>query len=126
MRDMSVGIYEFPNKYWLYDSSAVNNNKLVMDAEPICRFRARTVTKFGIKKVWNDNICSKAVLSGVIQTRDKIKSIKPNMYVKNQAGVLFVIDELPEIEYMIDNEQLSSRPTPIRNIKLNGIGEFYG
>ena len=64
----------YPDKCYLYDSSAVNNNKLVKDATAICRFYKTDVVPFQWEKakVNNGLTNSRKQFVGTIETADHL------------------------------------------------------
>ena len=120
-RDLTQGSYEYPDKMWLYDSTAVDHNTLVQDASPICRFSKMDYVSFGMRKVTvNGNVTNDRVLMGTIETTDFVE-LKPDMYCEDEYGHLFIITEVPVIDDSNIQKGLSARPSTIRRAVLQGI-----
>jgi len=123
-RDLMYGIYDYSDKYYLYDSSAVNHNKLVADSKPLCRFRANTVGGWSLRRISSGSITAKKILSCIIETRDNLSKVTPDMFVKNiNSGTLYKIAEIPEFDDDADQETFRKSPATIRKIMIVGFGE---
>lgn len=119
--DLTQGTYGYPDRMWLYDSTAVDGNTLVKDAEPICRFNKFDKVPFGIRKVVvNGIVTNDRIFSGTIETADFVE-LKPDMYCEDEWGNLFIITSIPSADDSNIQKELSARPTTIRTAILQGV-----
>ena len=113
----------YPDKCYLYDSSAVNNNKLVKDALPICRFYKTDVVPFQWQKATVNGITtSRKEFVGTIETVDHMEQAKPDMYVVDQTGTLFIIDSYVISDDSNKSKVVGTRPAVITRMVLRGLG----
>lgn len=124
-RDLRVIGYNrnnYPDRCYLYDSAAVNNNKLVKDAKPICRFYKRDLVSFQWQRA-SDNgyVSSRKEFVGTIETMDHVEMAKPDMYVVDQTGALFIIDSPVVSDDANESKVVGTRPTVRTTMVLKGI-----
>lgn len=112
----------YPDKCYLYDSHAVQNNKLVKDAQPICRFYKHDKVAFHWERVTVNGIVSnRKQFIGTIETGDHIEMARPDMYVVDQTGALFIIDMIPESNDLDRTKVVGTRPAAITTLVLKGL-----
>ena len=71
LRQIGYDRNRYPDLCYLYDSTAVEKNKLVKDAKPICRFYKKDVKSFQWERVTVNGIASsRRQFVGVIETSD--------------------------------------------------------
>ena len=93
LRQIGFNRDNYPDKCYLYPSTAVDGNKLVKDAKPICRFYKRDLVSFQWERVViNGQHTKRCVFKGTIQTADHLEEARPDMYVLDNNGMLFRID----------------------------------
>lgn len=123
LRQIGYNRNKYPDLCYLYDSEAVNNNKLVQDAKPICRFYKRDVKPFQWERVTiNGVVSTRKQFIGTIQTADHVEQAKPDMYVVDQTGMLFIIDTPVISDDANKSKVVGKRPTVITTMTLKGLG----
>ena len=92
LRQVGCQKNDYPDRCYLYDSDAVEHSKLVKDAQPICRFYKNDLVPFRweFAKV-NGITTSRKQFIGTIETLDHVEQARPDMYVVDQTGALFII-----------------------------------
>ncbi|MFA6377138.1 MAG: hypothetical protein WCW63_00785 [Acholeplasmataceae bacterium] len=109
------------NRYYYYSSTSVNHNKLVQDAQALGRFDADDVTSFGWHPVVSNNIAtSLKEYTGSIVTYDDVGDLRPNMFVEDESGGIFLVSEIPEQDN-ITSEEISTRAALRTVIVLKGL-----
>ena len=122
LRQVGYNRNRYPDKCYLYDSSAVRNNKLVKDATPICRFYKTDVIPFQWQRVTIDGVVTKAQeMVGTIATVDHVEMAKPDMYVLDQAGILYIIDSAVVSDDANQSKVVGTRPTIKTTMVLKGL-----
>lgn len=113
----------YPDKCFLYDSSAIDdNNKLIKDARPICRFYKRDLVPFQWKRLtFNGIASSRNEFVGTIETMDVVLQAKPDMYVVDQTGTLFIIAEPVISDDANKSKVVGTRPTIVTTMTLKGL-----
>ena len=123
LRQVGYNRNRYPDKCYLYDSSSVQNNKLVKDAKPICRFYKTDLISFQWQRVTVDGIVTTAKeLVGTIETVDHVEMAKPDMYVLDQSGILYVIDNAVVSDDANKSKVVGTRPTIKTTMVLKGLG----
>lgn len=123
LRQVGYNRNRYPDKCYLYDSFSVHNNKLVKDAKPICRFYKTDLIPFQWRRVTVDGIVTTAKeLVGTIETVDHVEMAKPDMYVLDQSGVLYVIDNAVVSDDANKSKVVGTRPTIKTTMVLKGLG----
>lgn len=124
LRQIGFNRNRYPDKCYLYDSSAVNNNKLVKDATAICRFYKRDVIPFQWEKakVNNGLTSSRKQFVGTIETADHMEKAKPDMFVLDQTGTLFIIEDAVVSNDLDRTKVVGTRPAVITRMVLKGLG----
>lgn len=124
LRQIGYNRNKYPDKCYLYDSSAVNNNKLVKDAKPICRFYKRDLVSFQWERITiNGAVSSRKQLVGTIETADHVEQAKPDMFVVDQTGTLFIIGTPVVSDDANKSKVVGTRPTVITTMILRGVGK---
>ena len=112
----------YPDRCYLYDSTAVNNNKLVKDATPICRFYKTDVIPFKWQRATiNGVVTNRKEFVGTIETTDHLEQARPDMYVVDQTGALFIIDDIPMSDDANKSKVVGTRPTVKTHLVLKGL-----
>ena len=125
LRQIGFNRNRYPDKCYLYDSSAVNNNKLVKDATAICRFYKRDVVPFQWEKAKTGNglTNSRKQFIGTIETLDHVEQAKPDMFVVDQTGNLFIIEDAVVSNDLDRTKVVGTRPAVITRMVLKGFGK---
>lgn len=112
----------YPDKCYLYDSTAVERNKLKQEAKPICRFYKKDTVPFQWQRVTvNGIVSSRLEFIGTIETVDHLEEARPDMFVVDQSGVLFII-VAPIISDDADKTKaIGTRPTVKTTLTLRGV-----
>lgn len=122
LRQIGYNKNNYPDLCYLYDSSAVENNKLIKDVKPICRFYKKDVKSFQWERVSiNGIVSSRKQFIGIIETADHVEQAKPDMYVVDQTGMLFIIDTPVISDDANKSKVVGKRPTIITTMTLKGI-----
>lgn len=125
LRQIGFNRNRYPDRCYLYDSSAVNNNKLVKDAKAICRFYKTDVVPFQWEKakVNNGLTSSRRQFVGTIETADHVEMAKPDMFVVDQTGTLFIIEDAVVSDDLNRTKVVGTRPSVITRMVLKGLGK---
>ena len=124
LRHIGCSRNEYPDRCSLYDSTAVNNNMLVQGAKPICRFYKRDVKPFQWERATINGIVStRKQFIGVIETVDHVEKAKPDMYVIDQTGMLFLIVEPVISDDANESKVVGTRPAIKTTMTLRGVGK---
>lgn len=124
-RDLRIlsGRNKYPDKCYYYDSKAVNNNQLVKDAQPLGRFYKRDVVSFQWEYATiNGIVSSNMQFVGTIETLDVV-NIKPDMYVKDNNGDLFIVVAPVISDDMNRGKVVGTRPQVKTTMTLRGLKE---
>ena len=112
----------YPDRCWLYGSEAVKNNKLVKDAKPICRFYKRDLVPFKWERATvNGVVTATKQFVGTIITSDHVEEARPDFFVVDQTGALFIIVEIPASDDLDRTKVVGTRPAVITRMVLKGI-----
>lgn len=124
LRQIGFGKNRYPDKCYLYDSSAVSHNKLVKDAKAICRFYKRDKVPFQWQRATVNGIVSSALeFIGTIETIDHLEAVRPDMFVVDQTGTLFII-VAPVVSDDADKSKVvGTRPTVKTTMTLRGVSK---
>ena len=124
LRQIGCNRNRYPDLCYLYDSKAVNNNKLVKDAKPICRFYKRDVRSFQWEKpTVNGIVSSRLQFQGIIETMDHVEQAKPDMFVVDQTGTLFIIVAPVISDDANKSKVVGRRPTIKTTMTLRGVSK---
>lgn len=124
LRQIGYNCNRYPDKCYLYDSSLVQGNKLVKDAKPICRFYKRDIRAFQWERpTINGILSSRRQYTGVIETYDHVEQAKPDMFVVDQTGKLFIIVEPVITDDENKSKALGTRPAIKTTMTLRGVGK---
>lgn len=86
------GRNSYPDRCYYYSSTAVQNNKLVKDAQPLGRFDKRDTISFQWERPTINGMVSSVVqFTGTVETLDHVEDLKPDMYVIDNTGMLFIV-----------------------------------
>lgn len=124
-RDLRIVGYNrnvYPDRCWLYGSEAVKNNKLVKDAKPICRFNKKDIVPFKWERATvNGIVTATKQFVGTIETSDHVEEARPDFFVVDQTGALFIIVEIPMSNDLDRTKVVGTRPAVITRMVLKGI-----
>lgn len=122
LRQVGFNRNNYPDKCYLYPSSAVDHNKLVKDAQPICRFYKKDVISFQWERiVIGGNLSNSWHFVGTIETADHLEKARPDMFVVDNTGMLFKIDAPLVSDDANESKVVGTRPTVITTMKLVGV-----
>jgi len=86
------GKNNYPDRCYYYSSTAVENNKLVKDAQPLGRFDKKDLISFQWERPTINGIVSSVVqFIGTVETLDHVENLRPDMYVVDNTGMLFIV-----------------------------------
>lgn len=112
----------YPDRCYLYGSDAVDDNKLVKDAKMICRFNKKDAVPFHWERISvNGIVTNEKQFIGTIETADHIEEARPDMFVVDQTGALFVIDEIPMSNDLDRTKVVGTRPAVVTRLVLRGV-----
>lgn len=124
LRQIGCNRNDYPDRCYLYDSKAVNNNKLIQDVQPLCRFNKRDVKAFQWERVTVNGVATtRKQFIGVIETVDHVEDAKPDMYVVDQTGMLFIIVAPVVSDDANKSKVVGRRPTVVTTMTLRGLGK---
>lgn len=122
LRQIGFGRNRYPDLCYLYDSTAVNHNRLVKDAKPICRFYKRDKVSFQWEYAQVNGIAtSRKQFVGTIETLDDVSKARPDMYVVDQTGELFIIVPPVVSDDANKSKVVGTRPTVRTTMTLRGL-----
>lgn len=115
----------YPDRCYLYGKEYVNNNKLVEDAQPICRFYKTDVVPFQWRKVElaNGTLSNDNHFVGTIETTDHMEKARVGMFVVDQTGTLFVIASPIISDDENKSKSVGRRPTVKTTMTLWGVSK---
>lgn len=125
-RDLRVVGYsrnEFPDRCVYYGKECIKNGIVLQDAQPLGRFYKRDVKPFEWKKLdlGGGQFSSSVHFEGIIETNDNVEKLRPDMYVVDQTGMLFVVVP-PLISDDANKSKVAGRkPTVKTTITLRGL-----
>lgn len=112
---------EYPDRCYFYNSTAVEKNKLVKNAEPLGRFYKRDVKSFQWERPTINGVVSATTqFAGIVETKDVV-DIKPDMYVVDQTGALFKVVAPVISDDANRGKVVGTRPQVITTFKLVGL-----
>lgn len=112
----------YPDRCYLYDSKAVQGNKLVQDAQPICRFYKRDLVPFQWQRpTINGVVSARSEFLGTIETNDHVEQVKPDMFVVDQTGMIFIVCEPVVSDDANNSKVIGTRPTIRTTMVLKGL-----
>lgn len=123
LRQIGCNKNRYPDRCYLYGSEAIEKNKLVKDAKPICRFYKRDVKPFQWERPTVNGVASsRRQFVGVIETVDHVEQAKPDMFVVDQTGMLFIIVEPVISDDENKSKAIGKRPAIKTTMTLKGLG----
>lgn len=121
-RDFRASNQGYPDRCYFYPSTAVNNNKLVANAQPLGRFYKRDTIPFAWRRITiQSTLTSETQYVGTIETHDNVAKIRPGMFVLDQTGTLFVVDEIPQDNDYNESKEIGTRPLRKTIMVLRGF-----
>ena len=121
LRNIGCNRNKYPDRCYLYDSSAVKGNMLVKDAQPICRFYKRDKIPFQWQIANFNGIASRREFKGTIETVDHVEQAKPDMFVVDQTGMLYIIADPVISDDANKSKVIGTRPTIKTTMTLKGL-----
>lgn len=122
LRNIRCNRNNYPDLCYFYGSEAVDNNKLVKDAKPLGRFYKRDIVAFQYERKNDEIVMSIDRYVGTVQTCD-IADIKPDMFVVDQTGTLFIVEAPVICDDANTGKMLGTRPSIVRTFKLRGVAK---
>lgn len=124
LRQIGYGRNYYPDRCYLYDSTAVKDNKLVRGVKPICRFYKRDKVSFQWERpTVNGIVSSRRQFIGTVSTADHVEDLKPDMYVLDNTGTLFIVVAPVISDDANESKVVGTRPTVITTFTLRGLIE---
>lgn len=114
---------EFPDRCTYYGKDSIKNSVVLPNAKPLGRFYKRDVEAFGWKKMslGNGQFSSSVVFEGKIETLDCVNDLRPDMYVKDQTGMLFVVVAPVISDDANKSKVIGTRPEVKTTLTLRGL-----
>lgn len=127
LRQIGGNRNRYPDRCYLYDKEyRKENSEVDKSVEPLCRFYKRDVVSFQWRKIQlgNGSFSNDNHFVGTIETLDHVEQARVGMYVRDNNGMLFVIDS-PLISDDADKSKaIGTRPTVKTTMTLRGIDEY--
>lgn len=122
LRVIGANRNKYPDRCYLYDSKTVNGNTLIQEAQPLCRFNKRDVVPFTWKRpTINGIVSTRREYMGTVETVDKLPKIQPDMIVKDQNGMIFIVVEPVITDDANESKVIGTRPTVKTTFTLRGL-----
>ena len=122
LRQIGSNRNNYPDRCHLYDSSAVKGNQLVQDAQPVCRFYKKDVIPFQWQRPTINGIVSgRSEFVGTVETTDHVEMLRPDMFVVDQTGMLFIVSEPVVSDDANKSKVVGTRPTIVTRFVLKGL-----
>lgn len=123
LRQIGFNRNEYPDRCTYYGKECVENGILLPDAKPLGRFYKKDVKPFAWKymSLGNGQFSSSMNFEGVIATLDHVENLRPDMYVKDQTGMLFVVVPPLISDDANKSKVIGTRPTIETTITLRGL-----
>lgn len=122
LRQIGYNRNNYPDLCYYYDSSAINGNVLKEDSQPIGRFYKKDVIPFQWQRVSVNGIVTSAIeFIGTVETADNVSQLRPDMYVKDQTGALFLVVAPVISDDANKSKVVGTRPTVITTMRLRGV-----
>lgn len=114
---------KYPDLCYLYDKQYVANNKLVEGATPLCRFYKRDKVAFEWRRIEfaNGSLSNDNHFVGTIETTDHVEMARVGMFVKDQTGMLFIIESGLVSDDANKSKSVGTRPTIKTTMILRGV-----
>lgn len=122
LRQIGFSRNRYPDLCYLYDSHSVEKNKLIKDAQPICRFYKRDKVAFQWEYAQVNGITtSRKQFIGTIETVDHVEEVRPDMYVVDQNGDMFIVVPPVISDDANKSKVVGRRPTIKTTMTLRGL-----
>jgi hypothetical protein len=123
-RDMRVGIQDYPDRCYYYDSKSIDGTQLAKDAIALGRFNKRDIipTSRGQAKM-GDNVLVPHEVVQTIETVDYCPDIRDGMYIVDDNGTLFRIVRIPSDDDENKSKQVGRRAVHTTKMEIKAIEE---
>ena len=123
LRNIGANRNKYPDICYYYDKENVKNNVLMKNAKPLGRFYKTDVEAFAWKyqSLGNGQLSTSMAFEGKIETCDNVRDLRPDMYVKDQTGMLFVIVPPVISDDANRSKVIGTRPTVKTIMTLRGL-----
>ena len=122
LRQIGFNKNNYPDLCYYYDSTAVNGNKLIKNSKPIGRFYKTDKVPFQWRRVIVNGVVTSAIeFIGTVETADDVSKLRPDMYVQDQTGVLFLVVAPVISDDANKSKVVGTRPTVITTMTLRGV-----
>ena len=112
----------YPDRCKYYDAKFIDKNKLMPNAKPLGVFYKKDKVSFQWERVTINGIAtSRKQFKGVIETMDYVADIRPDMYVVDQTGMLFIVGTPVISDDENRSKNIGRRPCIITTMTLIGI-----
>lgn len=114
---------EYPDRCVYYGKESIKNGIVLPDAKPLGRFYKRDAVSFAWihMSLGNGQFSSSMVFEGKIETTDNVSQLRPDMYVKDQTGMLFVVVPPVVSDDANKSKVVGTRPTIKTTMTLRGL-----
>ena len=123
-RDLRMGIQDYPDRCYYYDSSSVDGSTLSKEAVALGRFNKRDVipTARGQAKM-GDNAIVQHEVTQTIETVDDCSDIRDGMYVVDDNDTLFRIVRIVSDDDENRSKQVGRRAVHVIRMELKAVEE---
>lgn len=123
LRNIGSSINNYPDRCYYYDKKYVENNRLVKDAQPLGRFYKKDKIPFEWRKIelGNGTLSNDLHFIGTIQTLDHVEDLRVGMFVVDQTGMLFRVQQPIISDDKNKSKVVGRRPSVETTITLMGV-----
>lgn len=114
---------EYPDRCVYYGKESIKNGVVIPDSKPLGRFYKKDAVSFAWKymSLGNGQFSSSMIFEGVIETMDNVSELRPDMYVQDQTGMLFVVVPPVISDDANKSKVVGRRPTIKTTMTLRGL-----
>lgn len=122
LRQIGFGARNYPDTCRVYGSHYDEKNQLVMDETCLGRFKKTDIEAFRWERITvNGVLTNKSQFIGKVQTGDNVSYLRPDMFVKDQTGALFIVVAPIISDDSNQSKQIGTRPTVVTTFTLRGV-----
>lgn len=123
LRQTGYNRNRYPDRCVYYGKECINNGVVIPNAKPLGRFYKRDAEAFAWKyqSLGNGQFSSSMVFEGKIETLDNVSDLRPDMYVVDQTGMLFVIVPPVVSDDADQSKVIGTRPSVKTTMTLRGL-----
>lgn len=123
-RDLRMGIQDYPDKCYYYDSKSIDGTQLAKESKPLGRFNKRDIVSTSRNQaLMGDNVRVPHESVQTIETVDDCTDIRDGMYVIDDNGTLFRIVRIVSDDDENRSKQVGRRAVHVIRMELKAIEE---